>query len=217
MRRSLIILQYPRVMLADVLYKQTDKESYESGTLKGIIDKDIERYIGKSDKNQSDKRKLNELLLNNLAFRSQFYFRLNQSPKLGKSILKTVSKVLLSPLPCLQIGINKTGYVGGGLKIMHISGCVISAHKIGNNLTVYQGVTIGDSLYISQEGYKNPVIGNDVTIYANAVVAGGITIGDNVTIGAGSVVLKDVPPDCVVVGNPAKIIRQNGQKTDIML
>ena len=48
-----------------------------------------------------------------------------------------------------------------------------------------------------------------VTIFANAVVAGGITVGNNVTIGAGSVVLKDVPDNCLVAGVPAKIIKEN--------
>lgn len=59
-----------------------------------------------------------------------------------------------------------------------------------------------------------PVIGDNVKICANAIVIGGITIGDNVTIGAGSVVTKSVPSDCVVAGNPARIIRRGGVRCD---
>ena len=64
---------------------------------------------------------------------------------------------------------------------------------------------------------ERPTIGNNVTVNANAVVIGAISIGDNAIIGAGSVVTKNVPADSVVVGNPARIIRHNGQTVDIKL
>ena len=62
-----------------------------------------------------------------------------------------------------------------------------------------------------------PLIMNNVVVSANSVVIGNITIGDNVKIGAGSVVPKSVPSDCVVVGPPAYIIRKNGEKFSIKL
>ncbi|HAB26474.1 MAG TPA: serine acetyltransferase, partial [Xanthomarina gelatinilytica] len=52
-----------------------------------------------------------------------------------------------------------------------------------------------------------PIIGNDVTVGANVVIIGNITIGDHVVIGAGSVVVKDVPSNCVIAGNPARVIK----------
>lgn len=61
-------------------------------------------------------------------------------------------------------------------------------------------------------GIDRPTIGNNVRIYSNSVVIGNITIGDNVNIGAGSIVLKSVPSNCTVVGNPAYIVKRNGQK-----
>lgn len=157
------------------------------------------------------------LLLNNKVFRTQFYFRIEQDQELGSSIAKALSKVFLPPLDNVQIGINKTGFIDGGLFVVHSSGCVISAHSAGKHLTVFQGVTIGDSGEKNSEGFKNPVFGDNVTVYANAVVAGGIRIGNNVQIGAGSVVLKDVPDNCTVVGNPAYIVRMNGEKVKIKL
>ena len=66
-------------------------------------------------------------------------------------------------------------------------------------------------------GGGKPVIGNNVTINVNSVVVGDITIGNNVTIGAGSVVMKDIPANCVVVGNPAYILKQDGIRVNKLL
>ena len=188
----------------------------EGKSLKTLIDEDIKRY--KPNKvSGSEKFVFNYLLLNNNIFKTQFYFRIEQDKKLGSSLTKSFAKIFLKPLSNIQIGINKTKFIDGGLFIVHESGCVISTHRAGKNLTVFQGVTIGDSGEKNKDGHKNPVIGDNVTIFANAVVAGGITIGDNVTIGAGSVVLKDVPDNCCVVGNPARIIKKDGEKVDIKL
>lgn len=100
--------------------------------------------------------------------------------------------------PDLEISYGK---IGGGLTIFHGHGTVIVCERAGTNLTVYQGVTIGKNSKAGRE--KNmPVVGNNVTVYTNAVVAGGITIGNNVDIAAGAVVLKDVPDNTVAMGNP---------------
>lgn len=76
--------------------------------------------------------------------------------------------------------------------------------KVGKNVVIYQNVTIGVK---SNTDYSAPTIGNNVTICAGAVVIGNVTIGNNVTIGANAVVVKDIPSDCIAVGNPARIIQ----------
>lgn len=97
--------------------------------------------------------------------------------------------------------------IGGGLTIFHGYGTIINCKSAGDNLSVWQGVTIGKKGGIDSSG-ELPTIGNNVQIYANAVVVGGITIGDNVRIGANCVVTKDIPANHTVYGNPCKIVRQ---------
>lgn len=100
--------------------------------------------------------------------------------------------------------------VGEGLVIQHGFGTRIGCSEMGRNCQVWQGVTIGKSRSGLNE--PRPVIGNNVRICAGAMVLGGITIGDDVTVGAASVVLKSVPPGCTVVGNPARIVKGPGIK-----
>ena len=89
----------------------------------------------------------------------------------------------------------------------HPIGIVISPNaKIGKNCTIFQNVTIG-----SWKG-KSPIVGDNVKIFANSVIFGEISIGNNVIIGAGSVVNKSVPENAVVCGNPAKVIKINENK-----
>lgn len=97
--------------------------------------------------------------------------------------------------------------IGFGLVIPHSSGIVIGASKIGNNVTIFQGVTLGAQ--VADMGYDintRPVVGNNVVIGSGAKILGNIQIGDNVVIGANSVVLEDIKNDAVVGGIPARII-----------
>ncbi|WKB35950.1 serine O-acetyltransferase [Terrilactibacillus sp. S3-3] len=82
--------------------------------------------------------------------------------------------------------------------------------EIGDDVTLFQGVTLGGTG--KEKGKRHPTLGNDVLVSAGAKVLGSITIGDHSKIGAGSVVLHDVPEDSTVVGIPGRVVRQNGQK-----
>ena len=129
-------------------------------------------------------------------YRNHVIYRCSQR----RSLCGYVLRFLFPPKKDLEIG----GEIGEGLVVYHGHGTVIAAHSIGKNLQIYQGVTIGRNPDATRE-INNPIIGDDVSIYTNAVVAGGITIGDNVSIGAGAVVMKDVPSNSVVYGNPCVI------------
>lgn len=109
------------------------------------------------------------------------------------------------------VEIHPGARIGPGVFIDHGMGVVIGETAVlGQNVTLYQGVTLGGVGY--QTGKRHPTIGDNVTIGAGAIVLGNIEIGDNVTIGAGSVVVKSVPGNCTVVGVPGAIVRRKGEK-----
>lgn len=96
--------------------------------------------------------------------------------------------------------------VGPGLTLQHGVGLVVNAHTvIGSNCTLRHGVTIGNKAGPTSDD-ACPVLGDDVDVGAHAVILGAITIGDGATIGASSVVVRDVAPGTVVVGNPARVV-----------
>ncbi|MCL4440711.1 MAG: serine O-acetyltransferase [Firmicutes bacterium] len=107
------------------------------------------------------------------------------------------------------IEIHPGAKIGEGLFIDHGTGVVIGeTAEVGNNVTVYQGVTLGGTG--KEKGKRHPTVGNNVVISTGAKVLGNIKIGDNSRIGAGSVVLRDVPPNTTVVGVPGKIVVRDG-------
>lgn len=111
------------------------------------------------------------------------------------------------------IEIHPGAKIGRGFFIDHGAGVVIGeTTEIGNNVTLYQGVTLGGTG--KQKGKRHPTIGNQVIIGAEAIVLGAITVGDNARIGAAAVVTKSVPADSTVVGNPARVVVQAGKKVE---
>ncbi len=108
------------------------------------------------------------------------------------------------------IEIHPGASIGKGFFIDHGDGVVIGETTvIGDNVTLYQGVTLGGTG--KDVGKRHPTIGNNVTVGAGAKVLGPFTVGDNSKIGASAVVLKEVPPNCTVVGNPGRIVRRKGE------
>lgn len=100
--------------------------------------------------------------------------------------------------------------IGKSLSLFHGHALVINdSAVIGNNCTIRHSTTIGNKKLSDGSYSKSPTIGNNVDIGSNVCVIGPITIGDNVIIGAGSVVVHSVPPNSVIAGNPARIIKTN--------
>jgi len=109
------------------------------------------------------------------------------------------------------IEIHPAARVGRGLFIDHGMGVVIGeTAEIGDNVTLLQGVTLGGTSLKKEK--RHPTLGNNVTVGAGAKIIGGFTIGDNSRIGAGSVVVREVPENCVVVGVPGRITFRNGER-----
>lgn len=182
------IINYPRSIFP-LLYFFTLKDK------KNIIG-DIKRYV-EDNREESIYTQLHNLLLNNKTFRNIFYYRLRKNNKIMSKLLQ----FFYPPMKSIEI----SGDIEPGLVIYHGYSTIIHATKIGENFSTYQNVTIGRGNNINER--YTPIIGDNVVVYTGAVVLGGITIGDNVKIGAGSVVIKDVPSNCVVAGNPAKVVK----------
>jgi len=109
------------------------------------------------------------------------------------------------------VDIHPGAQLGRHLFIDHATGVVIGETAIvGDDVTMYQGVTLGGTG--KQHGKRHPTICSGVFIGNNANVLGNITVGENSRIGAGSVVLSDVPPNSTVVGVPAHIVYRNGER-----
>lgn len=109
------------------------------------------------------------------------------------------------------IEIHPGAKIGKNFFIDHGSGIVIGeTAEIGDNVTLYQGVTLGGSG--KEKGKRHPTIGNNVTISAGAKILGSFKVGDHAKIGGGSVVVKEVPPYCTVVGVPGRIVAREGTK-----
>jgi len=97
------------------------------------------------------------------------------------------------------------------LFIDHGSGVIIGETTIiGDNVTLYQGVTLGGTG--KEQGKRHPTLEDNVMVSAGAKIIGSFTIGENSKIGAGSVVLEEVPPNCTVVGVPGRVVRMGNKK-----
>lgn len=119
-----------------------------------------------------------------------------------------------------QRALRKTGIeihpgatIGKNFFIDHGTGVVIGeTTEIGDNCTVYQGVTLGGTG--KETGKRHPTLGNNVMVGAGARVLGPFKVGDNSKIAANAVVLSEVPPDCTAVGVPARIVKRDGIRVE---
>lgn len=152
-------------------------------------------------------------LVANAGFKVVFWFRIGTFLRNKSNLLMRIVYIIVSIIHkhyVLQTGIQLPigTQVGGGILFPHFSCIVInSGAVIGKNATIFQGVTIG-----SKRGGGVPKIGDNVVLFAGCKVIGGVTLADNVKVGANSVVTKDVQAGCVVAGIPAKVISDKGQE-----
>lgn len=133
--------------------------------------------------------------------RNIFYMRIGRIPG-------WICNIFLPKLSTLYI-YTKSLNIGAGFYVGHGWTTVVNAQKIGNRCRIFQNVTIGKRNFSLP-----PIIGNNVTITAHAVVLGDIVIGDNSSIGAGAIVVKSIPPNCTVVPEKPVIIKRDGIKSN---
>ncbi|HEU5195572.1 MAG TPA: serine O-acetyltransferase [Methylomirabilota bacterium] len=109
------------------------------------------------------------------------------------------------------IEIHPAAKIGRGVFIDHGMGIVIGeTAEVGNNVSLLQGVTLGGTS--TRREKRHPTLRDNVTVGSGAKIIGAITIGENSRVGAGSVVVRDVPPNAVVVGVPGRVTYKDGQR-----
>ncbi len=165
-----------------------------------FIKSDLYRYHGRNDWPHLVKQ-----YFTNKGFHFSFWFRLanayHRIPIIGWLLRFQFSRLKRRYVTDMSFRPS----IGPGFCIYHLYTSSIHPDALlGKNFVLMHNVTIGS-------GHSGtPIIGDNVFVGPGSVVFGGVKIGNNVAIGPNSVVIKDVPDDCVVAGNPAKIISQNG-------
>ena len=173
--------------------------------LKELVKADLYRYYGRGSA-----LLLIRSLLFNKGFKFIFWIRLSKAMN-HIPVIKFLPRIMhyyYKRIYCSDIGFRHD--IGPGFCFYHVFSTAFSDGVIlGDNVTLTHGVTLGHV-----NGFS-PKINNNVYIGPGACIIGGITVGNNVVIGANAVVTKDIPDNAVVVGNPGKIISYNGSSASI--
>lgn len=173
---------------------------YSNNECRDIVFKDVKRWVHMEHmESQGNLQDLILILAIKQETRNIYYCRLKKFYPIAGRIVK----VFLPELDSFYI--NESVDFKAGLWPAHAFSTIVWAKAIEENVSIYQQVTIGDA-------GGAPTLRKGVTVCCGAKVLGPIEIGENSTIGAGAVVTKSVPSNCVVAGNPAIIIRRDGVK-----
>lgn len=173
--------------------------SYTEG---GKVDRDIDRWLKVKMKTYGHLIGLIYLVLRYPEFRSLFYHRIGKMKSIICRYLPGRTNLYLQ---------TDSKDLGGGFYIGHGWGTVVNAKRIGENCGVGQNCTIGS------RNVKEPILEDNVMVWAHAVILGDITIGKGSHIGAGAVVVKDVPANSVVVPAKSAIIKIGNERVNRLL
>lgn len=169
------------------------------------------KYFGSTNPRKIDKIKLCYCHLGLhcvLMFRfTQFAYTVYSKHRLKGLPLKILASIIRHIFLMLyQVEISTTSKIQPGFFISHIGNIHINAEKIGENCTMTHNITIGHNF---RNNKTLPCLGKNIWIGPGSVIVGKLKVGDNVTISAGTILTKSVPDNCLVSGNPARIIIKN--------
>ena len=192
-----------RLYLLLTLVRSTPHQClFSLSTQRAVIEQDLARWREYGRLPMKRYKSFSLALLYYPEFRNLFYYRIRSE----FPILLHFLQWLYPPLDTLYIN---TPSIGPGLFIQHGFCTIIAANRIGKHCWINQQVTIG---YTNET--DRPTLEDNVTVYAGAKVIGKVTVGANSIVGANAVVVRNVPPNCTVVGVPARIIRMNGRRVE---
>jgi serine O-acetyltransferase len=198
----------------------------EGGGLRDVFRDDLDRYIFIVQRHHGLTGRLAPLrfglfsqgLWATAAYRTDHYVRYRRHSRL-LGVLSSVLHLLVQALTGIQIDVH--AHIGPGLKIPHGGKIVIGPVRVGRNCDIYQGVTLGGDMSMSTFDDRNassgfPVLGDRVWVGPGAVIAGKVTVGDDVAVGANSLLVRNVPPRGVVIGVPARLVSRSGSFAQVV-
>ena len=195
----------------------------EGGRVRATFREDLDRYVFIVQRQHGLPGRLAPLrfalisqgLWATTAYRLNHYVRYHvHSRPLG-----ALSSVLHDIVAALTgIRIDAQAHIGPGLKIPHGGKIVIGPVRAGRDCDIYQGVTLGGAMstFDDHASPGAPVLGDRVWVGPGAVIAGRVTVGDDVAVGANSLLVRDVPPRGVVVGVPARLVSRHGSFAQVV-
>jgi len=149
------------------------------------------------------------------AYRLNHYARQRLHSRLFGTLPSIFHQVIMA---LTRIHIDASAHIGSGLKIPHGGRIEIGPVRVGRNCDVYQGVTLGASASTIGDPYSKPgvpTLGDRVWVGPGAVIAGAVTVGDDASVGANSLLVRDVPPRGVVLGVPARLVSRRGSFSQV--
>lgn len=195
----------------------------QAGGLRAVLRKDLDRYVFVVQQQQPLKGMLVPLRIGLLsqgmwattAYRWNHYAQHRVRSRWLRIQAYAVHRAIMA---LTGIHIDSGAHIGPGLSFAHGGHVVIGPIRLGRDCDIYQGVTIGAGMNfddrIPRSGF--PALGDRVWVGPGAVVAGGVTLGNDVAVGANSLVVRDVPPRGVVVGVPARLVSRSGSFAQVL-